>query len=225
MEVMRNMNPEVNIEDAKRLLGIRKNNTLSAKMQRKLDKYRKRIYEIMTPMLLYTTRDIEKIDKEGVLICNQLFLKSKNLAMALTGSQELVVFIGTIGQPVDMEVKGLMEQGKIVDAYFLDTMGSVAVEGVVDGFQRDYETKLVSNRRRTTLRFSPGYCDWDLQEQRKIFSILDSKSIGVSLKPKFKMEPGKTISGVFGIGDTDTLGEKPFNPCKICTKKNCIARR
>lgn len=222
---MRNMNPEVNIEDAKRLLGIRKNNTLSTKMQRKLDKYRKRIHEIMTPMLLYTTRDIEKIDNERVLIFNQLFFKSKNLAMSLTGSQELVVFIGTIGQPVDMEVKGLMEQGKIVDAYFLDTMGSVAIEGVVDGFQRGYETKLVSNRRRTTLRFSPGYCDWDLREQRKIFSILDSKSIGVSLKPKFKMEPSKTISGVFGIGDTDTLPQKPFNPCKVCTMKNCIARR
>ena len=118
-----------------------------------------------------------------------------------------------------------MEQGKIVDAYVLDTMGSVAVEGVVDGFQRDYEINLVSDRKRTTLKFSPGYCDWDLREQKKIFSLLDSKSIGVSLKPKFKMEPSKTISGVFGIGDMDTLGEKPFNPCKACTMKNCIARR
>ncbi|MDY6855540.1 MAG: hypothetical protein SWO11_12685 [Thermodesulfobacteriota bacterium] len=225
MEVMQNINPEVSLDDAKRLLGIRKNSTLSIKMQRKLDRYRKRIEEIMAPVLLYTTRDIEKVDNERVLICNHLFFKSKNLAISLKGSQKLVVFIGTIGQPVDIEVKGLMEQGKIVDAYVLDTMGSVAVEGVVDGFQRDYETKLVSERKRTTLKFSPGYCDWDLKEQRKIFSILDSNSIGVRLKPKFKMEPSKTISGVFGVGDTDTLGEKPFNPCKVCTMKNCIARR
>ena len=68
-------------------------------------------------------------------------------------------------------------------------------------------------------RFSPGYGDFEISYQRKIFDFLNcSKHIGVSLTESLIMTPSKSVSGVIGISVNDEKCEK--QGCEECDKRN-----
>ncbi len=146
------------------------------------------------------------------------------LARALEPAKRAVFFVATLGAEVDREIAKCTKENRYSDGYILDAMGSVGVESVVDHFHRYMEDKFNAEGQSVTLRFSPGYCDFPLKEQEKLFGIFDAERIGVELTDSYLMVPGKSVSGVFGVTDgVRTL--PPFNPCTQCPKKSCIARR
>jgi cobalamin-dependent methionine synthase I len=82
------------------------------------------------------------------------------------------------------------------------------------------------NGQRVTYRFSPGYCDWPVTEQKKLFRFLEAERIGVRLLDSCLMQPRKTISGIFGL--EEAAQEKmppPYNPCRDCGRTQCRERR
>jgi len=101
-------------------------------------------------------------------------------------------------------------------------MGSVAVEDLVDKFQQTIKNECERVGKTVTLRFSPGYCDWPLTEQKKLFSLFEPEDITVQLLDSFLMQPVKSISGVFGIVPQESA---PYNPCRYCDDRACKARR
>ncbi len=76
-----------------------------------------------------------------------------------------------------------------------------------------------------TLRYSPGYCDWDVAQQRKLFKIFELDDIGVRLTEECLMIPQKSVSGIIGVG----WGDRrliAMSPCRHCEKKgDCKHRR
>ena len=137
-------------------------------------------------------------------------------------AEKIVCFIGTIGFDVEKEIGRLLVEHKLSEAYILDAMASVAVEDMVEQFHQVMEAKCRNESKTVTFRFSPGYCDWPITEQKKLFSVFDAEEIGVELLDSCLMEPRKSISGVFGIAPP---GSAPHNPCLHCREKNCTARR
>jgi hypothetical protein len=77
----------------------------------------------------------------------------------------------------------------------------------------------------TTVRFSPGYCDWSLREQITLFRMVKTRSIGVSLSPSALMKPRKSVSGVFGLSADGPASRVRSNPCLMCEKLDCFSRR
>jgi len=73
-------------------------------------------------------------------------------------------------------------------------------------------------------RFSPGYCDWDVEQQRILFEAVDGEKAGVELTETCLMLPRKSISGIIGISLADR-GIENYNPCPTCDKTDCIGRR
>jgi hypothetical protein len=73
-------------------------------------------------------------------------------------------------------------------------------------------------------RFSPGYCDWNIGQQRMLFWALSGKEIGIRLNGRCLMVPQKSISGIIGMGrrKADIEG---YDPCRECKKKECPGRR
>ena len=108
----------------------------------------------------------------------------------------------------------------------MDAMGSVAVENMVEKFHQCMRIKYTAEGKKATLRFSPGYCDWPLTDQKKLFSFFDSFQLNVKLTDSCLMQPRKSISGVFGVISPDmSLPAHPYNPCSECERFDCIARR
>jgi cobalamin-dependent methionine synthase I len=142
----------------------------------------------------------------------------------MKGSEEIVVFLGTLGEDVDRNISRLMAAKKISDSYILDAMASVAAESMVERFYQRLKDRYEANEKSVTLRFSPGYCDWPLREQKKIFKFLPNDTIGVNLSKNLFMSPRKSVSGIVGVCPSN-LPAFAENPCLVCTKYDCPYRR
>ena len=132
------------------------------------------------------------------------------------------MFLVTIGDPLEEAACRLAEDGCILQATVLDAIGSSAAEKVAD-FVCHKIGKMVNDQGLCiSQRFSPGYCDWDIGQQRMIFRAMNGDSAGVRLTEGCLMLPRKSLSGIIGIGPREV---ENYNPCLACDKYDCVGRR
>jgi len=223
--MIHNLKPEITPKEVYRLLGDQSGARLSGKVTDRVTRAICRANGIINPKILFSERDIQKMGHDTLRLNEDIMLKSRHLVQAFHGCEKIVLFLVTIGIEWDLEIKSLMNHGRMAEAYIWDAVGSVAVEGAIQGFQDMMDERLESHGKKTTIRFSPGYCDWRLEEQKKLFRILPHDMIGVTLSPGCLMSPRKSISGSFGIGDQRHMNPSRNNPCHVCTMQTCTARR
>jgi len=75
------------------------------------------------------------------------------------------------------------------------------------------------NRVKITNRFSPGYCQWYVSEQSKLFSLMPEDRLTVKLSDSSLMNPVKSVSGIIGIGEKVIFRD---HDCLQCGMKDCI---
>lgn len=218
--------PEIGKDDLMRLLGGRKGSSCSSSVSKMIDSWAVRISGLIEPRLSYLVRPIAHIDASAFSLNGVVFTSSR-ISRALRDCTDAVCFIATIDEGIEREVNELMQAKKISEAYILDTMGSVAVENMVAKFHERMETEYRKMGRSVTIRFSPGYCDWNISEQERLFSLFDPEKVAVRLRQgSWVMGPRKSVSGIFGILPYDNGGiAASYNPCSECGKRDCIARR
>ncbi|MEJ2637919.1 MAG: vitamin B12 dependent-methionine synthase activation domain-containing protein [Calditrichia bacterium] len=109
-----------------------------------------------------------------------------------------VLYVVTIGPGIDNQVKALSEAGEVFEAYILNGIGGAAAEMTALDFNLYVNEELMASRGRGRYRrFSPGYGDWRLEEQQKIFALLKPEDkIGVRLNESNLMIPEKSTSGI-----------------------------
>lgn len=214
--------PRFQTEYLVKLLGGKKRHKLSRSLSRKVRVLKSKVRDLLNPRLYYSMAKVSTESKGVVCLNDEIVFKSRKLSEALKDSEKSVCFVGTIGRGVEYEINKLLRDNCLADAYIVDALGSVAVENMVEQFQNLMETRYRKQDKSVTLRFSPGYCDWPVTEQKKLFRVFDPLGIGVELLDSCLMQPRKSISGIFGIAPYKAL---PYNPCAHCKKRDCEVRR
>jgi hypothetical protein len=142
----------------------------------------------------------------------------------LRGQDRAALGICTIGPRLEEKVRELMATGHEPEGYVLDAVGSVAAEAVADAINARICHWAAARDLGATPRFSPGYGDWRLEEQRTIFEMLPAGEVGMSLNPSCMMIPRKSVSFALRF---HAVAERPEvdNPCERCGFENCPFRR
>jgi len=223
--LLEKIKPDIDENELVRLLGGEEYKELSYSIRKKLKRWNEKLDDFLRPRLLYSIHKI-KSSRGSLILENNLEFKSQKISKVFKGCSTLVCFLVTIGNDIEKEIIRHTLKKRSSDAYILDAIGSVLVENMAKKFHRRMEKKFQEEGKALTIRLSPGYCDWLLEEQRKIFSLLDSDKAGVELTDSCLMKPRKSISGIFGImPSTNRKIYPPYNPCSECEKVDCIARR
>ncbi len=217
------INPYIERDKLISRLGGKRRQRFSCSLHMKLQNNKRIFHRLMNPRLFYLKKKISLVDQRYVYLEDSMVFKSPKLACTLHDSDELICFIATLGEEIDSEINRIMGQGRLSGAYILDALGSVAVESVAEQFHQYVETTCREEGKAVTLRFSPGYCDWPITEQKKVFKLFGSDATGIELMDSCLMRPRKSISGVFGV--YNDIQKTPYNPCLDCSKKNCAGRR
>jgi hypothetical protein len=154
---------------------------------------------------LFEPKGIFKIFHPSELPWRECFAEAESVALAIV----------TIGGSLPFEVNRLMNSGKYVDGVILDAFGSAGVEQVAD--QVDHEIKEIARAQNLqySQRFSPGYCQWGVQDQQILFHHLPGEEIEVSLSEGFMMNPIKSVSFAINIGK-NIKKSKWERRCKSC---------
>ncbi len=214
--------PTIENDDLAKLLGGQEKKSLSKSIRKKLRTARQKLNKLIKPSVHYRIVKPSAMDNDVVQLDETVEFSSTQLAKTLKNAEEIVCFVGTIGTGVENEINRLLGKQKLAEAYILDAMASVAVENMIDRFQDLMENRFSAEDRTVTLRFSPGYCDWPVTQQKKLFDIFDPKQLNVELMDSCLMKPRKSVSGVFGITPEES---ESYNPCRDCPTRRCESRR
>jgi hypothetical protein len=210
-----------------RLLGAKRGRRASSASLRRIDSFTDKMDSMLKPRLCYRMVGLAEVTPAGVRLSEGTRFRSPKLARALSRAESICCFVATVGPAVDVEIQRLLQQRRYADAYVLDALGSTAAENVVEQFHRRMTARRKEKNGAVTLRFSPGYCDWPIQEQRPLFNLIaKTDKPGVILNDRCLMTPRKSVSGLFGILPPGVeSGPEVHNPCDTCGKRDCIARR
>lgn len=180
-------------------------------------------------LILTHTVSVEKnimvIGPSSIEIEGGIKFNSKYLASHMKGAKLMRAFLVTLGNPLEDTASHLMKEGDGLGGYMLDRIGSIATEYLAENFENRLRETYAAKGLSVSMRFSPGYCDWPVEEQFKLADILDFSRIGVRLTEACMMTPKKSISAIVGIGPK-ALFSKVKSPCVLCDKKkDCDYRR
>lgn len=170
---------------------------------------------------IFETITVNK-DQFTIQIENQIFLPSKIVATQLKNSSSAALFVCTAGIGISEHSNKLSTENDPILGYVFDVIGSVTVEKAMDKIQADLMQEAQKDEWGISDRYSPGYCEWNVAEQQKLFSLLPENFCGIKLSNSSLMYPIKSVSGIIGIGAG--LKQKGYQ-CYWCSDTNCIYGR
>ena len=136
---------------------------------------------------------------------------------------DVAAVVCTIGDALERRVAELWDARELPLASMLDSVGSGAVESLAEHVN-DLLCQQGLPDLRVTNRISPGYADWDVAEQPRLFRLGPAAAIGVTLNDACVMTPGKSISLLIGAGGEARV-DHYFTQCARCWMRDCAYRR
>ena len=179
---------------------------------------------LSSPKIVFEKKRILSISSASIELDGDTALFSETLASFMKGATYIYLFLVTLGKEVETAATKAMEKGDYLRGYILDSIGSLAAESLAEEFEKDLRKRYASEDKSVSMRFSPGYCDWLMEEQFKLKEALDFSKAGVRLTEGCMMQPKKSITAIIGIGPKG-LFSKAKSQCAICNDKDCDYRR
>lgn len=159
------------------------------------------------------------VDAEGVTLDCGVRFSSKNLAKHLADCDEVLLFGATLGVRVDAAIRRLAMLS-VAEGAAAQAVGAALIESYCD----EVQAKLDTGRLKQKTRFSPGYGDWNLTEQKLLFSLLDcAKTIGLTLTEGGMMVPTKSVTAIIGLTEAETCVSRQHK-CSECANLKCEFR-
>jgi len=160
--------------------------------------------------------------------------QGRNLARTPVGdiyprAERLALFAVTLGPAVTREITARFELHDPATGCMLDSIASLAADRLAAAAQRRYLEEVLRAEAGAAgwraLRYSPGYCGWDISAQRRLFEALRPERIGISLRESFLMDPLKSVSGVILVGPREIHEfDTDYPCCGQCQTHGCRER-
>jgi len=199
-------------------------NTSAKALYACVDACLKKAGDLVHPEACSIKRRVISIGRNTIKLEKGTVFTGKRLALFLKGAREARIFLVTIGDGIEHAATSLMHKGEHLHGYILDRIGSLAVESAAENMENLLRKKYEAKGKSVSIRVSPGYCDWPVEEQEALERAIDFSRIGVSLTKSCMMVPKKSISGMVGIGPKGHF-VKAGSPCSLCKTSSCSYRR
>lgn len=132
---------------------------------------------------------------ENSLVIGETEFKSRRLAENLKGCTKVAVLAATVGTEGDRLLRTYSAEGARL--VIMQAVLASKIEEICDSVQENIEKE---NGVKTRQRYSPGYFDLDISEQKKIFRLLEiTKRCGITLTDTCQMIPTKSVTAFTGI--------------------------
>ncbi len=145
----------------------------------------------------------------------------------LAGCEKVACIAVTVGENIENEVSRRFTVGNYVSSVLLDAAATAAVEQAADSLEKIIAREVSKDSYKMRWRFSPGYGDWQLDNQENFFEITGACEIGMSLSAAMMLIPRKSVTAIIGL-EKITSGEKIISKhkksCATCDKLSCPSR-
>ena len=144
--------------------------------------------------------DIKHNDGEKIILAGGLTFASKKLSAFLSDCREAVFMAATAGSAIMEAIKEKTRQDDLAAAVVYDATASEMADAGLDWIM-DYSNQQIRREGKALLprRFSAGYADFNLENQKAIYDTLQMGKIGVTINSNFILLPEKSVTAISGI--------------------------
>lgn len=182
-------------------LGYKKRTTeISANQQKETDRFIDEAFSQISLRGALLRLAIEHNDGEKIILSGNLTFRSKKLSAFLGSCREAVLMGATAGNAVMEAIKEKTREDNLAAAVVYDATASEMADASLDWIM-NYFNQLIRREGKALLprRFSAGYADFNLENQKAIYERLQMNKIGVAITSEFILLPEKSVTAVSGI--------------------------
>ncbi len=185
---------------------------------------------LCAPAIIYTELAVQRVDGERVVLDflnggGERVLQIGPHADLLAPAEKLLAAVCTIGPALEEQAAQLNRQGKPLAAYWLDSVGVMALGQVGKALHCLAEEKAAERGWGVGASLSPGsLVGWPLRGQRALCAFLPLADIGVQLSEHCVLEPHKSTSTVIGLGP-EYATHQVGSVCRFCALADSCWRR
>ena len=148
---------------------------------------------------------IEKIENSKIILSDNIILDSVSLTAFLKSSKEAIFMAATVGNKIINDISQNSQGSDVTKAVVFDATASAIVDDALSWIMSYFKQELTrENKAPTRGRFSAGYGDFSLDNQKIIYDILDLNKLGLGLTEKYILIPEKSVTAICGI---ELIGE------------------
>lgn len=189
-----------------------------------LDECMRKARSLSTPRYAFIEKKVTALKDDSIEIEGKIKFHTKRTTAYISGASDIILFLVTIGSGIENEASVLTSGKDPLKGYLLDRIGSFAVESLADKLEKRLRKDYSLKKKSVSSRFSPGYCDWPIDDQFTMAKVVDFSKAGVTLSEGCMMIPKKSISAIVAIADEGVFKEF-ISSCDVCEIKECDYRR
>jgi hypothetical protein len=184
-----------------RRLGYRKKTTeLASGKQKEIDLNIEEAASYITLKGCLLKIFIEANDGKDIILSGGISFPSRKLAIFLRDCREALLMGATAGSGIMEAIKEKTNQDNLSAAVIYDATASEMVDGALDWIMLYTGRQLLrEGKKLLPRRFSAGYADFQLANQKMIYQQLQMEKINVNINANFILQPEKSVTAITGI--------------------------
>jgi hypothetical protein len=155
--------------------------------------------KLITPRQAVACSEVKITEPGKVFLEPGLTIVSQKIFELLKDCPAAYGFAVTIGPHLEDKRNQFLNIKETARALILDAIGSTATEELAEMTQNQIAELAAKQQQAATRRFSPGYGDWKIQDQKDFLRWIGAERIGIRLTPTSQMLPEKSVSAILGI--------------------------
>ena len=152
---------------------------------------------------------------QNFMVGDTTFCADRIVTGKLRNATQAALFVCTIGSGMEDWISELNSTHDLAFGFIVNTVASSAVESATDALHDFIGHRMESCGLKFTNRYSPGYCNWSVEEQHKLFRFFPEGFCGVTLTDSALMTPIKSVSGIIGLGSDVQYREYTCDRCGL----------
>lgn len=188
------------IEILKRLGYNRQLTDMSSHQANIIEAHIEEAFSQCLPQGRYIIFDITSHEPNSTSINPKYCFLSKAVAEFLKNSMQVVLMAGTVGHDIMSTIKSAINTEDAVKAMIYDAVASETADACLDWLCNHLKGELPrTGHILTKYRYSAGYGDFPLSEQKKFYELLKLNEMGITLSESYILNPEKTVTALAGI--------------------------
>ncbi len=169
---------------------------------------------LVQPRLIAAEYVIDSLIPDGIVIDGHTIIPCDSALF--DGVDRIIAAVITLGPRLEQAVRSAFADNDPLLAITLDTAGTILIRNASTRFQRECAALAGAIGLELGPRISPGCQTVPLEAQRALFSLLDARSIGVTLTDSLLMTPVKSVSLILPLAAALPERLKVFSMCHTC---------
>ena len=173
---------------------------------------------LVQPRLIAAEYVIDSLISDGIVIDGHTIIPCDG--SLFEGVDRIIAAVITLGPGLEQAVRSAFAGNDPLSAIILDTAGTILIRNASRRFQRECAARAGAVGLELGPRVSPGCPAVQLEAQKALFSLLDARSIGVTLAESLLMTPVKSVSLILPLAAALPERLRAFSMCHTCRHSN-----